>query len=71
MKTTYLIYKQVDGIRQLVVATQEEWDAILKENRRCGHGSLGQRNCWNYIYLAQSVPAQTGCVRSTNSVIGQ
>ena len=33
MKTTYLIYKQVDGVRQLVVATQEEWDAILKENR--------------------------------------
>ena len=25
MKTTYLIYKQVDGVRQLVVATQEEW----------------------------------------------
>ena len=33
MKTTYLIYKQVDGIRQLVVATQVEWDAIMKENR--------------------------------------
>lgn len=34
MKTTYLVYKQVDGVRQLVVATQKEWDAILKENRR-------------------------------------
>lgn len=34
MKTTYLIYKQVDGIQQLVVATQAEWDAILEENRR-------------------------------------
>lgn len=33
MKTTYLIYKQVDGTRQLVVATQEEWDAILKRNK--------------------------------------
>ena len=32
MKTTYLIYKQVNGTRQLVTATQEEWDAILKEN---------------------------------------
>ena len=27
MKTTYLVYKQVDGVRQLVTATQEEWDA--------------------------------------------
>lgn len=34
MKTTYLIYKQVDGVRQLTPATQEEWDAILKENRQ-------------------------------------
>ena len=34
MKFTYLVYKQIDGIRQLAVATQEEWDAILKENRR-------------------------------------
>ena len=33
MKTTYLIYKQVDGTQQLVVATQAEWDAIMKENR--------------------------------------
>ena len=28
MKTTYLVYKQVNGVRQLVTATQEEWDAI-------------------------------------------
>jgi len=34
MKTTYLVYKWVGGIQQLVVATQAEWDAILKENRR-------------------------------------
>ena len=34
MKTTYLIYKQIDGTRQLVRATQEEWDAILKANRK-------------------------------------
>lgn len=34
MKTIYLINKQVDGIWQLAIATQEEWDAILKENRR-------------------------------------
>ena len=33
MKTTYLIYKQVNGVEQLVVATQAEWDAIMKENR--------------------------------------
>ena len=33
MKTTYLIYKQIDGVQQLVVATQSEWDAIMKENR--------------------------------------
>ena len=32
MKTTYLIYKQVDGTRQLVKATQEEWNAILDAN---------------------------------------
>ena len=34
MKFTYLVYKQVNGTRQLAAATQEEWDAILKENRR-------------------------------------
>lgn len=34
MKNTYLIYKQSNGIRQLVTATQEEWNAILKENKR-------------------------------------
>ena len=33
MKTTYLIYKQIDGVQQLVAATQSEWDAIMKENR--------------------------------------
>jgi len=33
MKTTYLVYKQIDGVRQLVAATQAEWDAILKGNR--------------------------------------
>ena len=33
MKTTYLIYKQINGVQQLVVATQAEWDAIIKENR--------------------------------------
>lgn len=33
MKNTYLIYKQVDGVQQLVAATQEEWNAIMKENR--------------------------------------
>ena len=34
MKTTYLIYKEINGIRQLVVATPEEWDAILKANKK-------------------------------------
>lgn len=33
MRTTYLIYKQINGIQQLVAATQAEWDAIMKENR--------------------------------------
>lgn len=33
MKTTYLIYKQIDGAQQLVSATQEEWTAIMKKNR--------------------------------------
>ena len=33
MKTTYLVYRQVNGVRRLVVATPAEWDAILKENR--------------------------------------
>ena len=33
MKTTYLIYKQVDGERRLVVATKKEWDDILAQNR--------------------------------------
>lgn len=43
MKATYLVYKQIDGIRQLVVATQEEWDAILKENRGL---PMNQRRCF-------------------------
>ena len=34
MKTTYLVYKQVNGVRQLVTATQEEWDAIPPLSRR-------------------------------------
>lgn len=40
MKITYFIYKQADGTRQLVVATQDEWNAILKENR-----GLQMKNC--------------------------
>lgn len=43
MKTTYLIYKQVDGIQQLVAATQEEWDAIMKGNRGL---PVEQRRCF-------------------------
>lgn len=34
MKTTYLIYKQINGLRQLAVASQQEWDVVLKENRQ-------------------------------------
>lgn len=34
MKTTYLAYKQINGVRQLSAVTQEEWNTILKENRR-------------------------------------
>lgn len=33
MKNTYLIFKEINGTRQLAVATQAEWDTILKENR--------------------------------------
>ena len=33
MKTTVLIYKEVDGVRQLVVATKKEWEAILEANK--------------------------------------
>ena len=33
MKTTYLVYKLVNGVQQLVTATPEEWDTILKGNR--------------------------------------
>lgn len=33
MKTTYLVYKQVDGVKQLAIATPAEWDIILKGNR--------------------------------------
>lgn len=37
MKTTYLVYKQVDGVRQLVAATQEEWDAVsVRQENHCG-----------------------------------
>lgn len=43
MKTTYLVYKQVDGVRQLAVATQAEWDAILKGNRGL---PLEKRRCF-------------------------
>ena len=43
MKTTYLIYKETDGIRQLVAATQKEWDDILKGNRRL---PLEKRRCF-------------------------
>ena len=32
MKTTYLVYKQIDGVQRLVPATRAEWDAIMKEN---------------------------------------
>lgn len=34
MKITYLVYQQISGVKQLVAATQEEWNAILEENRR-------------------------------------
>ena len=33
MKTTYLVYKQVDGVKQLAIATPAEWDIILKGTR--------------------------------------
>lgn len=33
MKTTYLVYRQVNGVQKLVSATQKEWDAILRGNR--------------------------------------
>ena len=33
MKSTYLVFKQINGVRKLVSATQKEWEAILKENK--------------------------------------
>lgn len=33
MKTTYLVYKQLNGVQQLAPATREEWNAIMKENK--------------------------------------
>ncbi len=33
MKTTYLVAKQDNGVRQLTAAAQEEWDAIMEGNR--------------------------------------
>lgn len=35
MKTTYLVYKQIDGVQRLVPATRAEWDAIIV--RRINH----------------------------------
>jgi len=43
MKTTYLVYKQVNGVRQLAAATQAEWDDILKGNRGL---PLEKRRCF-------------------------
>ncbi len=43
MRNTYLVYKQLNGVRQLVAATQEEWNAILKENRLL---PLSERRCF-------------------------
>lgn len=43
MKTTYLVYKQVNGVRQLAIAAQEEWDAIMGGNRGL---PLEQRRCF-------------------------
>ena len=33
MKMTYLIYRKIIDVPQLDIATQAEWDAIMKENR--------------------------------------
>lgn len=48
MKTTYLIYKQINGVRQLAPATQEEWNAILKENKGLPmeHRRLFMKDCF-------------------------
>lgn len=43
MKITYLIKKQINNVQQLAVATQEEWDAIMKENRGL---PMGKRRCF-------------------------
>lgn len=65
MKTTYLIYKEVNGIRQLCAATHEEWDAILKENRSLPSELRRRfiRDCFedgddlDCMYIEVSVPA--------------
>ena len=48
MKTTYLIYKQIDGERQLAVATWEEWNIILKANKGLpmSERRLFEKNCF-------------------------
>lgn len=48
MKTTYLIYKQINDVRQLVPATREEWNAILKENKGLPmeHRRLFTKDCF-------------------------
>ena len=38
MKTTYLVYKQVNGVRQLVVATPAEWDYIPEQAEKKRQG---------------------------------
>lgn len=42
MKTTYLIYKQVNGIRQLAEATPEEWDAKIGRQIRISKASFDE-----------------------------
>ena len=49
MKTTVLIYKEVDGKRRLVQAAQEEWNEILKANQGLPMEKrrLFEKNCFD------------------------
>ena len=46
MKTTYLIYKDPTATnKELKVATQQEWDAILKATRGLPMEQLSDNDC--------------------------
>ena len=75
MKTTYLIYKQVDGSPKLVTATQDEWNAIMKANRELPSpmhrkfvlDCIGEGNDLDRMYI-EVTPAEHRAWNSKNTV---